>query len=87
MQTALLEYKNMKKEERMKNEFFANISHELKTPLNIIYSTMQLLNYSLDKNNFKEIYLKYKNSLDINCKRMLRLIDNIVDITKLEVGF
>lgn len=87
MEKALLEYENSKKEENMKNEFFANISHELKTPLNIIYSTMQLLTFSVEKDNFKDLYLKYKNSLDINCKRMLRLIDNIVDTTKLEVGF
>ncbi|MGL5330570.1 MAG: sensor histidine kinase, partial [Peptostreptococcaceae bacterium] len=87
LEKSFLELENIKKEENMKNEFFANISHELKTPLNIIYSTVQLLTFSYEKENFKDLCLKYKNSLDINCKRMLRLIDNIVDITKLEVGF
>ena len=87
LEKALLEYEKIKQEDVIKNEFFSNISHELKTPLNIIYSANQLLSVSVQKSNFKEIYIKYKDCLDINCKRMLRLIDNIVDITKLDVGF
>ena len=87
LEKALLEYEKIKQEDVIKNEFFSNISHELKTPLNIIYSANQLLGVSVQKSNFKEIYIKYKDCLDINCKRMLRLIDNIVDITKLDVGF
>lgn len=87
LEKALLEYEKIKQEDIIKNEFFSNISHELKTPLNIIYSANQLLGVSVQKSNFKEIYIKYKDCLDINCKRMLRLIDNIVDITKLDVGF
>lgn len=87
LEKALLEYEKIKQEDIIKNEFLSNISHELKTPLNIIYSANQLLGVSVQKSNFKEIYIKYKDCLDINCKRMLRLIDNIVDITKLDVGF
>ncbi|GAA0865661.1 HAMP domain-containing sensor histidine kinase [Paraclostridium tenue] len=87
LEKALLEYEKIKQEDVIKNEFFSNISHELKTPLNIIYSANQLLSVSVQKSNFKDIYIKYKDCLDINCKRMLRLIDNIVDITKLDVGF
>lgn len=87
MEKALLEYENIRQQEQIKTEFFANISHELKTPLNIIYSTMQLLTASTQKSDFKNIYLRYKGCLDINCKRMLRLIDNIVDVTKFEVGY
>lgn len=87
LEKAMLEYETIKQEEIMKNEFFSNISHELKTPLNIIYSTNQLLDSSISKSNFKEIYIKYSKCLNINCKRMLRLIDNIVDMTKLDVGF
>ncbi|MGL5754715.1 MAG: sensor histidine kinase [Paraclostridium sp.] len=87
LEKALLEYEKIKQEDIIKNEFFSNISHELKTPLNIIYSANQLLGISVEKSNFKDMYIKYKDCLDINCKRMLRLIDNIVDITKLDVGF
>ncbi|MEG2848438.1 MAG: HAMP domain-containing sensor histidine kinase, partial [Bacilli bacterium] len=82
----LLEYEIIKREEVLKNEFFSNISHELRTPLNVIYSTKQLLDISTSRDNFNDTYMKYSDILDINCKRMMRLIDNIVDTTKLDVG-
>lgn len=87
LEKTLLEYEMMKHDEQLKNEFLSNITHELKTPLNIIYSTNQLLDISLDKDNFKDIYMRYSSSFNMNCKRMLRLIDNIVDITKSDVGY
>ena len=81
-----LELEKLKVYDKSKNEFFSNISHELRTPLNIIYSTLQLFNmYSKNENvDFKKVYEKYKRPLDINCKRMQRLINNIVDISKIE---
>ena len=85
----LIEYEKIKKHEEVKNEFFANISHELRTPLNIFYSTVQLLDLKSNDMlvDFREVYENHKQYLKINCKRMLRLIDNIVDITKIDVGF
>ncbi|MGL4772329.1 MAG: cache domain-containing protein [Clostridium sp.] len=86
---ALLEYEKMKGHDQVRNEFFANISHELKTPLNIFTSTVQLLDLK-NKEGSEELsktYNKHKQCLAINCKRMLRLINNIVDITKIDVGF
>ena len=71
-----------------KDEFISNISHELKTPLNIFYSTLQLLeSYSEnDEVDFKKIFFKHNNSLRLNCKRMIRLINNIVDISRIDLG-
>jgi signal transduction histidine kinase len=70
-------------------EFFANISHELKTPLNIIFSSVQILN--LYNENFQpDIQKKREDYLDImkqNCYRLTRLINNILDMTKLDAGF
>lgn len=82
-------FKEAKTSEQVKNEFFANISHELRTPLNIIYSTVQLLNskHENDSLDFHKFYGKYKKGLKINCYRMLRLINNLIDVTKIEVGF
>ena len=79
----------MKKHEEVKNEFFANISHELRTPLNIFYSTLQLLDIKSNDMSvdFRQVYENNKQYLKINCKRMLRLINNIIDITKIDVGF
>ncbi len=84
---ALLEYEKIKGQEQVRNEFFANISHELRTPLNIFYSTVQLLDRKVNANDFKDVYINHKQSLKTNCQRMLRLINNIVDITKIDVGF
>lgn len=85
----LLEYEKMKNQEQIRNDFFANISHELRTPVNIFYSTIQLLDAKCENNpdDFTQVYLNHKQCLKSNCQRMLRLINNIVDITKIDVGF
>lgn len=81
-------YNEIKAYEKSKNEFFANLSHELRTPINIIYSTLQLLDgkENTDVNAFNDYYIKYKKVLKLNCYRMLRLVNNLIDVTKFEVG-
>lgn len=71
-----------------KSEFISTLSHELKTPLNIFYSIIQLLdkNRAIGIKEFKETYDKYSDSLKLNIKRMLRLINNIVDSTRIDTG-
>ena len=83
-----LEIEKMKVYNKEKTEFMSNISHELRTPINIFYSTIQLLDISLLKvdKDFRQIYKKYRKTLHVNCKRMLRLINNVVDISKIETG-
>lgn len=77
--------------ETIKSEFFANISHEFKTPINIILGTVQLLNIHIDKNNIKynsEVDLKrYSKSVKQNSFRLLRLVNNLIDMTKIDTGF
>ncbi len=74
---------------RFITEFFSNISHELKTPLNIIFSSVQLL--SLYNVNSAEKYIKnrdkYLNIMKQNCYRLMRLINNLLDITRVDSGF
>jgi signal transduction histidine kinase len=82
--------KIMEKALKSQEEFLANISHELKTPLNVIYSTVQLFDMyckkgSLDRN--KDSVIKYINSMMHNCYRLSKLINNIVDLSKIEAGF
>lgn len=76
--------------DRLKTEFFSNISHELRTPLNIILSTLQLLNlYVNDGSIFssdRDIN-KYFKIMKQNCYRLIRLVNNIIDITKIDSGF
>lgn len=82
------EYEDFKENEETKNQFFANLSHELKTPINIIYSSIQLLNMFKDTNEdkFKGYYGKHEKSVTHNCLRILKLIDNLIDTTKIDSG-
>lgn len=72
-----------------KNNFISNISHELRTPVAVIASSSQLLKRLLDDINedYKE---SFNNNLDIitqNSNRLIRLINNIIDIAKIDSGF
>lgn len=70
-------------------EFFTNISHELKTPVNVIYAAIQSTNMYLQNYTDDNIY-KCKDFLKImkqNCFRMIRLVNNLLDITKVDCGF
>lgn len=75
--------------EKIRGQFFANISHEFKTPINIIYSCIQLLDLKKKESDqeLAEGYKKYDKTLKQNCNRMLRLINNLVDITKIDSGY
>lgn len=75
--------------ENMRTEFFANISHELKTPLNIIFGSMQIISMMISDKDKPIDKVKIINTLSIqrqNCLRLLRLINNLIDSNKLESG-
>lgn len=78
--------KEKEREEIIKNEFFANISHELRTPVNVIYSAIQLECNYISNLDITQI-LKYNKTIKQNCLRLIRLINNIIDITRIETGF
>ncbi|MCT8977148.1 ATP-binding protein [Clostridium sp. CX1] len=73
---------------KLKTEFFTNISHELKTPLNVISTTVQLLR-SLDgsKQLGDERIKYYFNIINQNSLRLLRLINNLIDTTKIDGNY
>ena len=76
--------------ETLKTEFFSNLSHELRTPLNVILSALQLLDTftsGSDVNDKERKFKKYSNIMKQNCYRQLRLVNNMIDITKLDAGF
>jgi signal transduction histidine kinase len=78
--------KNLLKQE----EFYANISHELKTPLNVIFSTNQLFAYYLKNGLLEENADKMLNSTNTikqNCFRLTRLISNLTDLSKIRAGY
>ena len=74
--------------ERNKNNYFVNLSHELRTPLHVIFSTEQLIS-SLNKKDTgipKEKIDYYMEVIRRNSQRLLNLINNIIDTTKVEHG-
>lgn len=75
--------------EKLRMEFFANISHEFKTPVNLIYSALQLLELKSrnDINGDRNNYINYIKIAQQNVFRLLKLINNLIDSTKLEAGF
>ena len=72
--------------ERKKNSYFVNLSHELRTPLNVIYSTQQLIIELNKKGILKESLDNYMDIIGRNSKRLLKMINDIIDTTKMESG-
>jgi len=72
----------LKELDEIKSRFFANISHELRTPLTLIKGpTEELVNKSYPGDKDKAL-----NSILTNTNRMLRLINELLDLSKLESG-
>ena len=75
---------------KLRTEFFANISHELRTPLNMILGSIQLVNLidnGADLINSDAKIKKYMSIIKQNCYRLVRLVDNLIDITKIDSGY
>ncbi|MGN0144350.1 MAG: ATP-binding protein [Clostridium sp.] len=73
--------------ESLKTDFFANMSHEFKTPLNIILTTVQILSDKLTNSENKcnsDIILGYLKGIKQNSYRLLKIVNNVMDITKID---
>ncbi len=71
--------------DRLKNEFVSTVSHELRTPLTSIRGSLGLMKGGVAG----ELQEQAKNLVDIayqNCDRLLVLINDLLDIQKLEAG-
>jgi len=71
--------------DKIKTEFFCSMSHELRTPLNVILSALQLI--EVQQKNTGNSQEKYFNIIRQNCYRLLRLVNNLIDITMLDSDF
>ena len=82
-----LEFANMELQEanRMKSQFLANVSHELRTPLNSIIGFSELLQEKAfgALNERQTQYVEYVHS---SGSHLLQLINNILDLSKIEAG-
>lgn len=77
----------LKEYDKIKTEFFSNISHELRTPINVIFSALQVLELKIKDYSCENLSSKYTKIMKQNCYRLLRLINNLIDITKIDSGY
>lgn len=79
-QEKLKEYEKLKEADKMKTEFINVAAHELRTPVQPILGLSEILR-SKTKDTEQ---LSYLDTINRNAKRLLRLADDILDVTKIE---
>jgi len=70
---------------RAKSAFLANMSHELRTPLNAIIGYSEMLQEEASDNNMK-VFSDDLNKIALSGKHLLDLINDILDLSKIEAG-
>ncbi len=78
------EAKKLREIDQMKSTFFANISHEFRTPLTLIKTPLQDLIKGNNKD--KDHVQKYYRIMNRNADRLLSLVNQLLDLAKLESG-
>ena len=83
----LLEEENRRMQEatRLKSEFLANMSHELRTPLNAIIGFSELM-YTEKVGPLSPDHKEYLGDILTSAKHLLQLINDVLDLTKVEAG-
>lgn len=76
---------SLEKAIEMKDEFLSLISHEFKTPLNVINTAVQTLNF-ICANELTDKMKEYIGIIRRNTFRQLRLVNNLLDITRINAG-
>lgn len=80
------ELENYLTEENLKRDFFTNISHELRTPVNVIFSALQLNDIYINDKNKNGLMNNGKN-IKRNCLRLIRTINNFIETNKIYEGY
>ncbi len=77
-----IQAKKIQEIDKIKSRFFANISHEFRTPLTLIQSPIKKrLSEATDPKDVRELSIVYQNST-----RLLQLVNQLLDISKIESG-
>ncbi len=71
---------------RAKSEFIANMSHELRTPLNAIIGFSDILQREVMGPIGQEAYKEYATDINKSGRGLLKIINEILDISKIETG-
>jgi len=77
--------KDLRELDKLKSTFLANMSHELRTPMNAIIGYTDLLIDGVD-GPINEEQVKSLNKVANNARHLLQLINDVLDISKIEAG-
>ena len=80
---ALMEARNAS---RAKSRFLANMSHELRTPLNAIIGMADMMRHGVFGPIGNERYMGYLDDVHTSARHLLRLINDVLDISAIEAG-
>ena len=69
-----------------KDEFISVASHELRTPLTSIKASLQLLSMLINKGNDLGKVIFFLNKADSNVNKLTRLIEDLLDVSRIEEG-
>ena len=76
------EIERKKINDNIKKNFLSNVSHDFKIPINVIYSATQLENLLITNNDIEGVK-KYNSISKQNCLTLIKLTNNIIDISKI----
>ncbi|AMN36484.1 sensor histidine kinase [Clostridium perfringens] len=73
-------------EEQIKSDFLSSISHDLKTPINVIYSSVQVQEKFYSNQHIEKV--DYYNQVNKeNCMTLMRLANNLIDSSKINYDY
>ncbi len=77
-------YKELKTLDKAKDDFLSLVSHEIRTPLSSILASSEMLMKGLIKSD--ETKADFHTTIVNECKRLTRLINDVLDLSKIEAG-
>lgn len=81
-------YQQLLKEEQYKNNYFINLSHDLRTPISLILNAAQMTEATLKSlpETSRQKTSKYANIVSSNSYRLLKMISSLIDLNQLNSG-